>query len=80
MGFELEMPQIYAVGWLASMQEQYAKQIKFDTKFLTSQLDIIEKSNNFLKGNPYHYPHPNEIAHMLWAQYLTNKAGWVNGL
>jgi hypothetical protein len=45
-----------------------------------NQLDIIEKSNNFLKGNPYHYPHPNEIAHMLWAQYLTKQAGWINGL
>jgi hypothetical protein len=80
MGIKLDMPQIYAVGWLASMQEQYNKQMLFDTNFLMNQLDIIEKSNNFLKGNPYHHPHPNEIAHMLWAQYLTKQAGWINGL
>lgn len=80
MGVELEMPQFYAVGWVDDMQETYRKQIHFDTSFLEKQLDIIESSNNFLIGNPYHYPHPNEIAHMLWAQYLIKECGWVNGI
>jgi hypothetical protein len=80
MGVKLEMPQIYAVGWLAGMQEEYGSRMKFDTKFLAKQLDIIEQSNNFLTGNPYHFPHPNETAHMLWAQYLVKEAGWINGL
>jgi hypothetical protein len=80
MGVKLKMPQVYAVGWLAAMQEEYKKYISFDIGFLTEQLDIIEQSNNFLAGNPYHYPHPNEIAHMLWAQYLVKTAGWINGI
>jgi hypothetical protein len=80
MGVKLKMPQIYAVGWLADMQEQYNKQIIFDTTFLINQLDIIEQSNNFLKGNLYHHPHPTEIAHMLWAQYLTTQAGWIDDI
>jgi hypothetical protein len=80
MGYAIDMPQIYSVGWLASMQEQYNKQIIFDTNSLMNQLDIIEKSNNFLKGNPYHHPHPTEIAHMLWAQYLAKQAGWINDI
>jgi hypothetical protein len=74
------MPQIYSVGWLATMQEQYNKQISFDTSFLMNQLDIIEQSNNFLKGNPHHHPHPTETAHMLWAQYLTKQAGWIDDI
>jgi hypothetical protein len=78
MGVKLKMPQVYAVGWLAAMQDEYKKYISFDIGFLTEQLDIIEQSNNFLTGNPYHYPHPNEIAHMLWAQYLVKTAGWIN--
>jgi hypothetical protein len=78
MGVNLKMPQVYAVGWIAAMQEEYKKYMSFDINFLTEQLDIIEQSNNFLTGNPYHYPHPNEIAHMLWAQYLIKTAGWVN--
>jgi hypothetical protein len=80
MGYKIDMPQIYSVGWLATMQEQYNKQISFDTNFLMNQLDIIEKSNNFLKGNPQHHPHPTELAHMLWAQYLTKQAGWINDI
>ena len=80
MGVKLKMPQIYAVGWLADMQEQYNKQMIFDTTFLINQLDIIEQSNNFLTGNPYHHPHPTETAHMLWAQYLTKQAGWINDI
>lgn len=80
MGYKLDMPQIYSVEWLASMQEQHNKQIEFDTSFLTTQLDIIEKSNNFLKRNPHHRPHPTEISHMLWAQYLTKQAGWINDI
>jgi hypothetical protein len=80
MGHAIDMPQIYSVGWLASMQEQYNKQIIFDTTFLINQLDIIEQSNNFLTGNPYHHPHPTETAHMLWAQYLTKQAGWIDDI
>lgn len=80
MGVELKMPQVYAVGWIAAMQEEYKKNLYFDTKFLTEQLDIIEESNNFLKNNPYHYPHPNSTAHFLWAQYLIKTAEWVNGI
>jgi len=80
MGQQLEMPEFYSIGWLASMQELYNKQLTFDITYLNKQIDIIEKSNNFLTGNMYHYPHPNETAHMLWAQYLGRQAGWIDDL
>ena len=80
MGQHLDMPEFYSIGWLSSMQECFSKRITFDIPYLNRQVDIIEKSNKFLTGNVYHFPHPNEIAHMLWAQYLVKEAGWINGI
>jgi hypothetical protein len=80
MGQDLGMPEFYSIGWLASMQELHSNRIIFDIAYLNNQIDIIEQSNNFLTNNPYHYPHPNETAHMLWAQYLIKQVGWVNGI
>ena len=79
-GIKLKMPEFYAVGWMADMKENYSKTIDFDIEFLTQQLDIIEQSNQFLLNNENHCPHPNEIAHALWAQFLLSNAGWDNAI
>lgn len=79
-GIKLEMPEFYAVGWMADMKENYSKTIEFDIEFLTHQLDIIEQSNRFLLNNENHCPHPKETAHALWAQFLLSKAGWDNAI
>ena len=79
-GIKLQMPDFYAVGWMADMKENYSKTIEFDIDFLTQQLDIIEQSNHFLLNNENHCPHPKEIAHALWAQFLLSKSGWNNAI
>jgi len=68
------------VGWMADMKENYSKTIEFDIEFLTQQLDIIEQSNQFLLNNENHCPHPDEISHALWAQFLLSNAGWNNAI
>lgn len=79
LGVNLKMPDFYAIGWLNSIKEEY-HQFKFDSSWLLDQIDMIEKSNIYLKDNPMHYPHPNETAHALWAQFLLRKANWIDGI
>ena len=80
LGEELEMPSFYSVGWLATMKDILGKYIVFDHEFVNRELDIIERSNNFIRVNPLHSNHPNQYAHTLWAQFLARKSGWVNGI
>ena len=79
LGVNLDMPDFYSIGWLDSVKEEY-QQFKFDSAWLLDQIDMIEKSNDYLKDNPMHYPHPNETAHALWAQFLLRKANWIDGI
>ena len=76
LGVKLEMPSFYAVEWLAGFQEDFGHKIKFDARYVSGMLNIIEKSNNYLHDNPYHFPHPNDEMHLKWANYLLNKTGW----
>lgn len=80
LGQELEMPGFYAVGWLATIQETLGKFITFDHEFLNKEIDIIEKSNDFIRANTLHSNHPNQYAHSLWAQFLARKSGWKDGI
>ena len=81
LGTTLQAPSFYSVGWLDSIiNDSNYKAVKFDKSLLLKELDIIEQSNNFIKGNPLHSHHPNEFSHLLWAQYLIRKAGWKNDI
>ena len=71
---KLEMPSFYSVGWFADLQETY--KIEIDIEWANKQLDMITKSNEFIKNNPLHNNHPNAQGHLLWAQYLCRLAGW----
>lgn len=76
MGIELMMPKFYSIGWLADFKNDYEKILSFDNAMLSKQIDIIEVSNAYLGTSPRHRHHPNEVAHLLWSQYLLIKSGW----
>jgi len=81
LGTKLQAPSFYSVGWLDSIiNDGSYKTVKFDKSLLLKEIDIIEQSNNFIKGNPLHSHHPNEFSHLLWAQYLIRKAGWKDDI
>ena len=81
LGTKLEAPSFYSIGWLDSIiTDNDYKTVKFDKSSLLKEIDIIEQSNNFIKGNPFHSHHPNEFSHLLWAQYLIRKAGWKDDI
>jgi hypothetical protein len=71
MGEDIEMQRFQSVGWLNDLLENY-KNIEFNNDMLQQELDKIEKSNEFIKGNYLHNNHPNQIAHSLWAFNLYN--------
>jgi len=80
-GYELPAPRFYSVGWLADLRKNYKDVITFDSKFCNDQMNLIERINeDYLKGHCMHYPHPNELLHFLWAQFLIRKAGWRNDI
>lgn len=77
---DLSMPKFYSIGWLATMQEEYGKLLTFDDADLLKQIDIIERSNDYVSTSPRHRHHPDEVSHNLWAQYLLLKTGWVDDI
>ena len=79
LGEDLEAPMFYSVGWVDSMIEHF-KNITYDKLFLLDEMNKIEKSNNFIKGNSLHTNHPTALSHLLWFQYIARKSGWKNGI
>jgi len=71
LGVDLEMQKFQSVGWFDDFQNTY--KFKFDVHELNKQLDLIEKSNEFINGCYLHHNHPNQIAHSLWAYKLYNE-------
>jgi len=82
LGVKLEMPMFFSAGWLNHIryEDQGFKKIKFDDTMISEELDKIEKSFDFIKGNQLHRSHPTEQGHTLWAQYVARMAGWVDGI
>jgi hypothetical protein len=78
-GDPMPAPSFYSIGWVDNFIKKYGN-IKFNPSYLNQQIDLIEKSNNYLTGHPMHYPHPNQMMHLLWAQYLARSSGWVTGI
>lgn len=78
-GDPMPAPSFYAIGWLDNFIKNY-RHINFDTNYLNDNIDLIERSNNYLTGHPLHYPHPNEMMHCLWSQFLIRSANWVSGI
>jgi len=79
VGKQIDAPSFYSVGWLDDIMKDY-RSIQFNKSIISSEIDIIEQSNIFIKSNTFHSNHPNEFAHLLWAQYLARKSGWNNEL
>lgn len=78
LGLKLEMPKFYSIDWMADFKSEYRKNISFDNKMLSEQIDIIEASNKYLSTSPRHRHHPDEISHILWSQYLLMKSRWTD--
>lgn len=72
-GLDLEMQKFQSVGWFDDFYSQYKPQIKFDLNCCNQQIDYIEKSNAFIRGNYLHNNHPNLVSHSLWAYKLYNE-------
>jgi hypothetical protein len=81
LGKKLDAPGFYSVGWLDSIitDQDYAN-IIFDKSKLLTEMEIVEKSNTFIKANSLHSNHPSIFGHLLWAQYLARKSGWNNDI
>ena len=81
LGTKLDAPSFYSIGWVDSiMSNSNYSLVDFDKSLLLKEMDIIEQSNNFIKANPLHSHHPNELAHILWARFLLASTGWKNGI
>lgn len=70
LGVQLEMQKFQSIGWYAEFEELFRNRITFERDFSKVEIDKIEKSNEFIKGNFLHNNHPNAIAHTLWAYKL----------
>lgn len=72
-GEKLGNQRFQSVGWFNDFYDRYKDVLKFDLSGINQELDNIEASNNFIKGNYLHNNHPNQIAHSLWAYKLYNE-------
>lgn len=72
-GMSLEAQKFQSVGWFDDFYSRYKQYIDFDLEKINHELDKIEKSNEFIKGNMYHNNHPNTYGHTLWAYILYNE-------
>lgn len=79
LNVDYKMISFQSIGWLHSiMQEDSQNKIYFDTQRVNSEVDLIENSNEFIKGNELHNNHPTVLGHKLWAENLLQKTGWPN--
>ena len=79
LGKQYETLSFQSIRWLDSiMKESNKNNIQFDISWISDEINKIEKSNEFISNNFLHNNHPNEIAHILWAQYLLLETGWQN--
>lgn len=82
LSIKITSPSFYSVGWIDFIKnhtDEY-KHIQFDKHMLLKEMEKIELSNNFIGSNQFHNHHPNVFAHLLWAQYIARKAGWVDDI
>lgn len=70
LGINLETQKFQSVGWYADFEDKFKSIIKFPKEFSSRELDKIEASNAFIRGNFLHNQHPNAISHSLWAYKL----------
>lgn len=72
-GLSLEAQRFQSVGWFDDFYSKFKNDISFDLEKINVELDKIEKSNAFIRGNYYHNSHPNATSHSLWAYKLYNE-------
>lgn len=81
MGNRVSAPSFYSIGWLDTIMESpLYRAIKFEIPYMKREVDLIEASNKFIHANFFHSHHPNEYAHLLWAQYVLRKSGWISDI
>lgn len=72
-GLELGHQRFQSIGWFDDFYNQFKKKINFDLTEINKEINNIERSNNFIKGNYLHNNHPTETGHSLWAMNLRNE-------
>jgi len=78
LGVPYEMTAFQSIGWLDTLMREPWHNIKFDTDFLTKEIEKIEYSNNFINANELHNNHPTVKGHEMWATNLLEVTGWNN--
>lgn len=72
-GKKLGNQRFQSVGWFDDFYNRYKHSLEFNIEEINKEIDNIEQSNNFIRGNYLHNNHPTLISHMLWAYKLLNE-------
>jgi len=72
------MISFQSLGWLHTLMQMPQNKIYFDVEKINLEIDLLEKSNEFIQGNKLHNHHPTALGHKLWAGNLLQKTGWNN--
>ena len=79
LNVDYEMIAFQSIGWLHGiMQQDSQNKIYFDTQQVNKEVNLIEKSNEFIKSNELHNNHPTILGHRLWANDVLQQTGWKN--
>lgn len=73
LGVNAGNQRFQSVGWFDNFYNENKSLMKFDLSELSKELDEIEISNKFIKGNKLHNNHPTSIGHKLWAENIYNE-------
>lgn len=73
LGIQLDAQKFQSVGWFDDFSSQFRGRLILDYIKINSELDKIERSNNFIKTNIFHNNHPTRLGHQVWADKLYNE-------
>jgi hypothetical protein len=66
-----------SIGWLDNIYKNRKQhKILFDSSWVSKEIESIEKSNLFIKGNELHNNHPTCAGHALWYENIIEYTGW----
>lgn len=73
LGKDVGHQKFQSVGWFDDFYNHYKNVLKFDLTEISKELDKIESSNSFIRGNELHNNHPTAKNHNLWAKKLQDE-------
>lgn len=75
---EYEQPLFFNTAMLIGIEDVFKNNIIIDREWAMYQMDLIEKSFNFIQlESKYHNNHPTIEGHRVWASYLAKMSGWL---